>query len=195
VEHFCVSHPFGGFIVSGASVNFTCTPLPPFSPHFLGRIHGLSPRLVRGSASCFVYLSEGSLSADRLAILGDSIIRRRRDGRLRIAAMTALAAALSRVTACCIRAARCYTTICLTLAYAFSTPYYGLVSSAIQDLVAPDQRGATMLSTSGHVHVWRFPSGAAHRPAQRFPGTPRRRPRRLATVHESFRAIGLQQAL
>src|SRR5258707_12663480 len=34
--------------------------------------------------------------------------------------------------------------IFLTLPYSLLTSYYGLVYSAIQDLVAPNQRGATM---------------------------------------------------
>ena len=87
-------------------------------------------------------------------------------------------------------------TICLTLAYALLTTYYGLVYSAIQDLVAPNQRGATMAiyfmamymcgASFGPLLTGRLSDFLAHRAAA-LAGS--------ATVNESFRAIGLQQAM
>jgi len=87
-------------------------------------------------------------------------------------------------------------TIFLTLAYALLTTYYGLVYSAIQDLVAPNQRGATMAiyfmamymcgASFGPLLTGRLSDFLAHRAAS-LAGS--------AAVNESFRAIGLQQAM
>src|SRR5260221_14552680 len=79
-------------IASGALLNFSMYAIATFLPAFLSRIHGLS-LASSGIASGFVYLSGGLAGCVTAGYLGDSIIRRRRDGRLRIAAMTALAAA------------------------------------------------------------------------------------------------------
>jgi len=58
--------------------------------------------------------------------------------------MTALAADRSHVSECCSRAARLLiAVICLTLAYALLTTYYGLVYSAIQ-AGSTEPAGATM---------------------------------------------------
>jgi MFS family permease len=85
--------------------------------------------------------------------------------------------------------------IFLTLAYALLTSYYGLVYSAIQDLVAPDQRGATMAiyfmamymcgASFGPLLTGRLSDFLAHRAAA-LSGS---------GVTETFRAIGLQQAM
>jgi MFS family permease len=84
----------------------------------------------------------------------------------------------------------------LTLAYALLTSYYGLVYSAIQDLVAPNQRGATMAiyfmamymcgASFGPLLTGRLSDFLAHRAAA-LTGA--------ATVNEASRAIGLQQAM
>jgi predicted MFS family arabinose efflux permease len=183
-------------IVSGALLNFSMYAIATFLPAFLSRIHGLS-LASSGIASGFVYLSGGLAGCVMAGYLGDSIIRRRRDGRLRIAAMTALAAApLACYGVLQARGSLLIATICLTLAYALLTTYYGLVYSAIQDLVAPNQRGATMAiyfmamymcgASFGPLLTGRLSDFLAHRAAT-LAGS--------ATVNESFRAIGLQQAM
>ena len=183
-------------IASGALLNFSMYAIATFLPAFLSRIHGLS-LASSGIASGFVYLSGGLAGCVTAGYLGDSIIRRRRDGRLRIAAMTALAAApLACYGVLQPRGSLLIATICLTLAYALLTTYYGLVYSAIQDLVAPNQRGATMAiyfmamymcgASFGPLLTGRLSDFLAHRAAS-LAGS--------ATVNESFRAIGLQQAM
>ena len=86
--------------------------------------------------------------------------------------------------------------IFLLLTYAVLTSYYGLVYSAIQDLVAPNQRGITMAiyfmamylcgASFGPLLTGRISDLLAHRAAV-LAGSP--------AVTESFRAIGLQQAM
>jgi MFS family permease len=129
--------------------------------------------------------------------LGDFIIRRRKDGRLRVAAMMALAAAPPAAFAALQpRGALLLAASSLTLAYASLTTYYGLVYSAIQDLVPPNHRGTTMAiyftamymcgASYGPLLMGRLSDFLAHRAAT-LAGS--------AIVNEGFRAIGLQQAM
>src|SRR5205807_7971731 len=129
--------------------------------------------------------------------LGDAVIRRRKDGRLLTSAATALVAApLACVGVLQQRGAVLPAIIFLTLAYAALTTYYGLVYSAIQDLVAPNQRGITMAvyfmamylcgASFGLLLTGRISDLLAHRAAV-LAGS--------SAVPESFRAIGLQQAM
>ena len=84
----------------------------------------------------------------------------------------------------------------LALAYASLTTYYGLVYSAIQDIVAPNQRGTAMAiyfmamymcgASFGALLTAKLSDVLAHRAAA-VAGS--------ATVTETFRAIGLQQAM
>ena len=182
-------------IASGALLNFNMYAIATFLPAFMSRIHGLSLASA-GIASGCVYLSGGLAGCITAGYLGDAIIRRRRDGRLRIAAMTSLAAApLAALAVLQPRGALLVAVILLTLAYALLTCYYGLVYSAIQDLVAPDQRGATMAiyfmamymcgASFGPLLTGRLSDFLAHRAAA-LSGSP---------VNETFRAIGLQQAM
>jgi predicted MFS family arabinose efflux permease len=183
-------------IASGALLNFNMYAIATFLPAFLSRVHGLS-LAHSGMASGLVYLSGGLAGCVTSGYLGDAIIRRRRNGRLRIAAITSLAT----VPFACIgvlqpRGALFIAVICLTLAYALLTTYYGLVYSAIQDLVAPNQRGVTMAiyfmamymcgASFGPLLTGRLSDFLAHRAAT-LAGS--------ASVNEGFRAIGLQQAM
>jgi len=182
-------------IVSGALLNFNMYAIATFLPAFMSRIHGLS-LASSGIASGLVYLSGGLAGCVTAGYLGDAIVRRRRDGRLRIAAMTSLAAApLAAFAVLQPRGSLLVAVIFLTLAYALLTSYYGLVYSAIQDLVAPDQRGATMAiyfmamymcgASFGPLLTGRLSDFLAHRAAA-LSGS---------GVTETFRAIGLQQAM
>jgi MFS family permease len=84
----------------------------------------------------------------------------------------------------------------LVLTYAALTTYYGFVYSAIQDIVAPNQRGTTMAiyfmamymcgASFGPLLTGRLSDVLARRAAA-LAGSP--------TVTEVFRAIGLQQAM
>jgi predicted MFS family arabinose efflux permease len=183
-------------IASGALLNFNMYAIATFLPAFLSRIHGLS-LASSGIASGFIYISGGLAGCVTAGSLGDFIIRRRKDGRLRIAAMTALSAAPLACLGVLQRRGSLFIAVtCLTLTYALLTSYYGLVYSAIQDLVAPNQRGASMAiyfmamymcgASFGPLLTGRLSDFLAHRAAA-LAGS--------STVNEGFRALGLQQAM
>jgi predicted MFS family arabinose efflux permease len=183
-------------IASGALLNFSLYAVATFLPAFLSRIHGLS-LASSGIAAGIIYLVGGLAGCALAGYLGDAAIRRRTDGRLRIAAMTSLAAApLACLGVLQPAGSLLAAVIFLTLTYSLLTTYYGLVYSAIQDLVAPNQRGATMAiyfmamymcgASFGPLLTGRLSDFLAHRAAQ-LAGS--------ATVTEAFRAIGLQQAM
>jgi predicted MFS family arabinose efflux permease len=183
-------------IASGALLNFNMYAIATFLPAFLSRLHGLS-LASSGVASGIVYITGGLCGGALAGYFGDAIANRRKDGRLRIAALTALAAA----PLACLGVLQPATSffaavIFLTLTYSLLTSYYGLVYSAIQDLVAPNQRGATMAiyfmamymcgASFGPLLTGRLSDLLAHR-AARIAGS--------AIVAEQFRALGLQQAM
>jgi MFS family permease len=82
------------------------------------------------------------------------------------------------------------------LAYAAISTYYGLVYSAIQDIVAPNQRGTAMAiyfmamymcgASFGPLLTGKLSDVLAHRAAA-LAGS--------VTITEAFRATGLQQAM
>jgi MFS family permease len=84
----------------------------------------------------------------------------------------------------------------LALTYSALTTYYGLVYSAMQDIVAPNQRGTAMAiyfmamymcgASLGPLLTGKLSDVLAHRAAA-LAGS--------ATVTETFRASGLQQAM
>ena len=86
--------------------------------------------------------------------------------------------------------------IFLTLTYAALTTYYGFVYSAIQDIVPPNQRGSAMAiyfmamymcgASFGPLLTGKLSDVLAHRAAA-LAGS--------ATVTETFRAAGLQEAM
>jgi predicted MFS family arabinose efflux permease len=183
-------------IASGALLNFNMYAIATFLPAFLSRLHGLS-LASSGVASGIVYITGGLCGGALAGYFGDAIANRRKDGRLRIAALTALAAA----PLACLGVLQPATSffaavIFLTLTYSLLTSYYGLVYSAIQDLVAPNQRGASMAiyfmamymcgASFGPLLTGRLSDLLAHR-AARIAGS--------AIVAEQFRALGLQQAM
>ena len=130
-------------------------------------------------------------------VLGDSIIHRRKNGRLLVASGIAL---LTAPLACLgilpPAGAILVPLVFLALTYAAMTSYYGLVYSAIQDLVAPNQRGTTMAiyfmamymcgASFGPLLTGRLSDLLARRAAA-LAGSP--------VVSESFRAVGLQHAM
>jgi MFS family permease len=183
-------------IASGALLNFNLYAIAAFLPAFLSRVHGLS-LASSGVASGIVYITGGLAGCLTAGYLGDTIIRRRKDGRLRIASMTSLAAApLACLGVLQPRGALVLAVVSLTLTYSLLTSYYGLVYSAIQDLVAPNQRGAAMAiyfmamymcgASFGPLLTGRLSDFLARRAAV-LAGS--------ANVTEAFRAVGLQQAM
>jgi len=183
-------------IASGALLNFNMYAIAQFLTAFLSRVHGLS-LASSGTASGIIHLAGGIIGCIAAGYLGDAIAIRRRDGRLRIAAMTAFAAAPFAYFGVLQPAGSLFlAVILLTLTYALLTTYYGLVYSAIQDLVAPNQRGATMAiyfmamyacgASFGPLLTGRLSDFLAHRAATAAGST---------IVSEQSRAVGLQQAM
>jgi predicted MFS family arabinose efflux permease len=183
-------------IASGALLNFSLYAISTFLPAFLSRVHGLS-LASSGTASGIVYITGGLTGCALAGYLGDAAIRRRKDGRLRLAALTSLAAApLACLGVLQPAGSLLAAVIFLTLTYSLLTSYYGLVYSAIQDLVAPNQRGATMAiyfmamymcgASFGPLLTGRLSDFLAHRAAGQAGS---------AAVTEALRAVGLQQAM
>ena len=183
-------------IASGALLNFNMYAIGTFLPAFLSRVHGLS--LARsGIATGVVYLTGGVSGGLTAGFLGDSVFYRRKEGRMLGAAMFALVG----VPLACIGilqpAGSLFVAITfLALTYAVLTTYYGFVYSAIQDIVAPNQRGTTMAIYFMAMYM----CGASFGPllTGQLSDVLARRAATLAgssTVTEAFRAIGLQRAM
>jgi MFS family permease len=183
-------------IASGALLNFNAYAFGTFLPAFFSRVHGLS--LARsGVATGVVYLAGGVSGGTIAGYLGDSIVHRRKDGRLLCAAALALVAIPFACAGILRPAGFLYLAMAfLALAYAALTTYYGLVYSAIQDLVAPNQRGSAMAiyfmamymcgASFGPLLTGKLSDVLAHRAAALAGST---------AVTEAFRATGLQQAM
>ena len=183
-------------IASGALLNFNMYAIATFLPAFLSRIHGLS-LATSGIASGIVYLTGGLTGCVIAGYFGDVIASRRKGGRLRIASMSSLVAApLACIGVLQPAGSLLAAVVFLTLTYSLLTSYYGLVYSAIQDLVAPNQRGATMAiyfmamymcgASFGPLLTGRLSDFLAHRAAAQAGSV---------NVTEALRAIGLQQAM
>jgi len=183
-------------IASGALLNFNLYAIATFLPALLSRVHGLS--LARsGIATGVVYLIGGLSGGLSAGYLGDSVFYRRKDGRMLGAAMFTLAA----VPFACIGILQPVGSLpaaiaFLTLTYALLTTYYGLVYSAIQDIVAANQRGTTMAIYFMAMYL----CGASFGPllTGRLSDALARRAATLAgssAITEAFRAIGLQRAM
>jgi len=183
-------------IASGALLNFNAYAFATFLPAFLSRVHGLS--LARsGIATGVVYLIGGLIGGTIAGYLGDSIVHRRKDGRLLYAAVLALVAIPFACAGILQPAGSLYLAMAfLALTYAALTTYYGLVYSAIQDIVSPNQRGSAMAiyfmamymcgASFGPLLTGKLSDVLAHRAAALAGST---------AVTEAFRATGLQQAM
>ncbi len=181
-------------IASGALLNFNMYAIGTFLPAFLSRIHRLT--LARSGIATGVIFAVGGIAGGLLAgRLGDRIIHRRENGRLLVAA--AIAAAGAPAGYFCIGAGSAFTAISLiTLAYGTLNAYYGLVYSAIQDIVAPAMRGTAMAiyflamylcgASFGPLLTGKLSDLMARRAADAAGA---------ARITETFKAIGLQQAM
>jgi MFS family permease len=187
---------FWWIIASGALLNFNAYAFATFLPAFLSRVHGLS-LAKSGIATGIVYLVGGVSGGVVAGYLGDSIVHRRKDGRMLCAALLALVAIPFACAGILQPAGSLYLAMAfLALTYASLTTYYGLVYSAIQDIIAPNQRGSAMAiyfmamymcgASFGPLLTGKLSDTLAHRAAA-FRGSP--------TVTETFRAVGLQHAM
>ncbi|MGB8458144.1 MAG: MFS transporter [Candidatus Acidiferrum sp.] len=183
-------------IASGALLNFNAYAFATFLPAFLSRVHGLSVAR-SGVATGAAYLAGGITGGTLAGFLGDYIVRRREDGRMLCAAVMALIAIPLACVGILQPAGSLYLALTfLGLTYAALTSYYGLVYSALHDIVAPNQRGAAMAiyfmamymcgASFGPLLTGKLSDVLAHRAAA-LAGSP--------TITEAFRAVGLQQAM
>jgi predicted MFS family arabinose efflux permease len=183
-------------IASGALLNFNLYAIGTFLPAFLSRVHGLS-LAKSGIATGIVYLAGGVSGGVTAGYLGDSIVHRRKDGRLLCASVLALVAIPFACLGILQPAGALYLAmVFLAVTYASLTTYYGLVYSAIQDIVAPNQRGSAMAiyfmamymcgASFGPLLTGKLSDLLAHRAAA-LAGS--------LSVTEVFRATGLQQAM
>jgi predicted MFS family arabinose efflux permease len=181
-------------IASGALLNFNMYAIGTFLPAFLSRIHGLT--LARSGIATGIVFAVGGVAGGLLAgRWGDRIIHRRVNGRLLAAA--AIAAIGAPAAYLGIGAGGVVEAIALiTVAYGTLNAYYGLVYSAIQDIVAPSMRGTAMAiyfmamylcgASFGPLLTGRLSDLMARRAADAAGA---------ARVTEAFKAIGLQQAM
>jgi MFS family permease len=181
-------------IASGALLNFNMYAIGTFLPAFLSRIHGLT--LARSGIATGIVFAVGGVSGGLMAgRWGDRIIHKRRDGRLLAAA--AIAAIGAPAAYLGIDAGGVVEAIALiTVAYGTLNSYYGLVYSAIQDIVAPAMRGTAMAiyfmamylcgASFGPLLTGKLSDLMARRAADATGA---------ARVTEAFKAIGLQQAM
>lgn len=183
-------------IASGVFLNFNMYAIGTFLPAFLSRVHGLS--LASSNIATGVVFLVGGLGGGLSAgYFGDFIVQRRKDGRMLCAAIAALLAVpLSCLGILQPAGSLLKGIVFFLLTYAVLTSYYGLVYSAIQDIVAPNQRGITMAiyfmamymcgASFGPLLTGHLSDRLAHRAAA-LAGSP--------VLNESFRAVGLQQAM
>jgi MFS family permease len=182
--------------ISGALVNFNLYAIGTFLPAFFSRIHHMNVARA-GITTGVVYAIGGVLGGIIAGVAGDFIIRQRASGRMQIASIAALAA----VPLSYFGIRQSYGSFALalpllTLTFGLLNMYYGLVYASIQDIVAPALRGASMAiyflvmylggASWGTVIIGKM-SDTFARHAATLAGS--------AKVTETFRAIGLQQAM
>ncbi len=183
-------------IASGAFLNFNMYALASFLPAFFSRVHKVSLGQ-SGIWVAFVYLVGGVLIGLVSGYWGDRIVESRKNGRMLLAAGFALISVpFWYVGMTQARGAVVVTWLCFAMGFGGLNAYYGLVYSAIQDVVGPAQRGFTMAIYFMAMYV----CGAAFGPI--LTGTVSDRLARSAmasagatTLTDEFRAIGLQQAM
>jgi MFS family permease len=181
-------------IASGALLNFNMYAIGTFLPAFLSRIHGLT--LARSGIATGIVFAVGGVFGGLLAgWLGDRVIHRLENGRLLTAA--AISAVGAPIGYLGIGAGGAYAAIALiAAAYGTLNAYYGLVYSAIQDIVAPAMRGTAMAiyflamylcgASFGPLLTGKLSDWMARRAANAAG---------VASITEAFKAIGLQQAM
>ena len=183
-------------IASGALFNFTMYAFAVFLASFLMRVHGVSLASAGIASGCIFGIGGvvGGLTAGRV---GDHIAVKRKDGRMRVAALAALIAApLMFFAILQPPGAVAIALPLLGLAYGFFNMYYGLVYSSIQDVVSPSLRATTMAfyfmvmylggASFGSLITGNLSDRMARRAALAA-GSP--------GITEAAKAIGLQQAM
>ncbi len=181
-------------IASGALVNFNMYAIGTFMPAMFGRIYHLNVGSA-GIQTGIVYLIGGIAGGLLGGFSGDHIIHSHKNGRLWMCAAFAFIGAPFAYYAS-IAAALSMAVILWTVLYASLNTYYGLVYSAIQDIVSPSQRGTTMALYFMAMYLLGASFGSVitgglsdhyARVASTLAGS--------AVITEAARATGLQQAM
>ena len=183
-------------IVSGSVFNFIMYSFSVFLASFLMRVHGVSLASM-GLAAAFVFGIGGALGGIIAGRVGDYVSHRRKDGRMLAAAAAALLAAPFAFFGILQPAGSAAAVLALfTLTYCCLNMYFGLVYSAIQDIVSPALRGTAMAfyfmvmyvggASFGSVITGNLSDRMARRAAAAA-GSP--------MITEGAKAIGLQQAM
>jgi len=183
-------------IASGALLNFNMYAIATFLPAMLSRIHHVS-NTGAGLGTGITYLIGGSAGGVLAGWIGDRIVHTRKDGRMLAAAVLALVAApFAYIGIIQPAGAMVLSVAMLTVTFGVLNGYYGLVYSAIQDIVLPAQRASTMAiyffgmymsgASLGPVLTGRLSDVFARRAAEAAGSS---------AVTETFRAVGLQQAM
>lgn len=183
-------------IASGVLLNFNMYAVATFLPALLGRVHGMTVGQA-GIAIGIVYAIGGILGGTLAGHWGDRIVHVRKNGRMQAAAVTALLAAPAAYFGILQPQGSVAVALpFLLLAYGLFNTYYGLVYSAIQDIVAPAMRGTTMAiyflvmylggASFGPVITGNLSDRMARRAAAAAGST---------VLTEAAKAIGLQQAM
>jgi predicted MFS family arabinose efflux permease len=182
-------------IASGAILNFTMYAFAVFLASFLMRVHSFSLAST-GIASACIFGIGGVLGGLTAGRIGNHVATRRRDGRMRAAALAALISAPLAFLGILQPAGAVTAIPLLALAYGFFNMYYGFVYPSIQDVVAPSLRGTTMAfyfmvmylggASFGSLITGHLSDRMARRAAIAA-GSPQ--------ITEAAKAIGLQQAM
>jgi len=160
-----------------------------------------------GIKTGLIYAIGGICGGSLSGWLGDRIVHRSRNGRMKIAAIAALISVpLSFIGIRQGYGALALALPLLTAAYGLLNMYYGLVYAALQDIVAPALRGTSMalyflvmylLGASWGSFVIGGLSDRLARHATLLAGLaiPSAEAFKTGKIYEPFKAIGLQQAL
>jgi MFS family permease len=187
---------FCWIVASGVLVNFNLYAMGAFLTALLQRIHHINVARA-GIYTGIIYMVGGVLGGLFGGSWGDRVVRRRSDGRLRIAAIAALIAApLAFIGFRQGIGSLALAVVMLTAAYGLFNMYYGLVYASLQDIVTPALRATAMAfyflvmylggASFGPYITGRLSDKLAHRAAEAAGSV---------KVTEAFRAIGLQQAM
>ena len=187
---------FWWICLSGAMVNFILYAIGTFLPAFFGRIHHMN--VARAGIFTGIVYAVGGICGGLLAgHLGDTVARRKPNGRMMIAAIAALCAVpLSYFGVRQSWGAIATALPLLTVSYGLLNMYYGLVYASIQDIVGPALRATSMSiyflvmymigASFGPITIGSLSDRMA-RKAAAAAGVP--------IVTEAFKAVGLQQAM
>jgi MFS family permease len=183
-------------IASGAILNFTMYAFAVFLASFLMRVHAFS-LAATGLASACIFGIGGVLGGLTAGRIGDRVAVKRKDARMRAAALAALISApLAFFGILQPSGAGAVAIPLLALAYGFFNMYYGFVYPSIQDIVPPSLRATTMAfyfmvmylggASFGSLITGNLSDRMARRAAAAA-GSPQ--------ITEAAKAIGLQQAM